>query len=79
MERAEAVGAAITKMVEAFNGITEDEILALIEEGQHKHSMDPFVDPTRYRMEGPGITQGIAVLRAMLVFKEAVKGIGYFR
>jgi len=78
MERAEAVGMAITKLVKAFNSITEEEIQALINVGEHKHTVDPFIDPTRYRAESAGITQGQTVLREMLQFKRAVKGIGYF-
>lgn len=78
MERSIAVGDAITKLVEAFNSITEEEIKALIEVGEHKHTLDPFIDPTRYRGESHSITQGQTVLQEMLQFKQAVKGIGYF-
>jgi len=78
MERAEAVGESIKLLVQAFNSVTEEELQALIQVGEHKHAIDPMLDPTRYRAEGHGISQGQTVLREMLQFKRAVKGIGYF-
>ncbi|KKN16946.1 hypothetical protein LCGC14_0970630 [marine sediment metagenome] len=78
-ERAEAVGEAIKFLVEACNTVTEDELTALLHVGSMKHVLDPMIDPTRYRVEGPSITQCEKVLRAFLAFKQEVKGIGYFR
>ena len=78
-ERAEAVGKAITNLVHALNSVTEEELQALIQVGEDKHAIDPMLDPTRYRAEGHGISQGQTVLREMIRFKQAVKGIGYFK
>lgn len=78
-ERAEVVGEALKLLVDACNMVTEEELTALIHVGAMKHTMDPMIDPTKYRVEGPSITQGQKVLRAFLAFKEEVKGIGFFR
>lgn len=79
-ERAEAVGEALKLLVEACNMVTEDELDALIQEGAVIHATAPILDPTRYRAEGQGqvISQGQKVLRAFKVFKQEVKGIGFF-
>lgn len=76
--RAEAVGAALKLLVEACNMVTEEELKALLHIGSMKHTMDPMLDPTRYREEGPSISKGEKVLRAFLAFKQEVKGIGFF-
>ncbi|MBA7704676.1 hypothetical protein ES703_113493 [subsurface metagenome] len=77
-ERAEAVGEALKLLVEACNMVTEDELAALIQEGAVIHATAPILDPTRYRAEGGQISQGQKVLRAFKVFKQEVKGIGFF-
>lgn len=78
-ERAEVVGKALELLVEATNMVTVEELDALIQVGQHKRAIDPILDPTRYREEGPSISQGQKVLRAFKAFKQEVKGIGFFR
>jgi len=78
-ERAEVVGGALKLLVVVCNMVTEEELEALIHVGEMKHTMDPMLDPTRYREEGPYISQGQKVLRAFKAFKKEVKGIGFFR
>lgn len=78
-ERSVVVGEALKLLVEACNMVTEDELDALIHVGEMKHTMDPMLDPTRYREEGPSISQGQKVLRAFKTFKQEVKGIGFFK
>lgn len=78
-ERAEAVGQALAGLVEACNMVTEEELRALLHIGSMKHTLDPMLDPTRYRIEGPSISQAEKVLRAFLAFKQEVKGIGSFQ
>ena len=77
--RAEVVGEALKLLVEACNMVTEDELNALIQVGNRKHTLDPMIDPTRYRVEGKSISQGQTVLRAFCTFKQEVKGIGFFQ
>ena len=79
-ERAEAVGEALELLVKACNMVTEDELDAMIQEGAIIHAMAPILDPTRYRAERQGqvISQAQKVLKAFRVFKQEVKGIGFF-
>ena len=79
-ERTKAVWGALKLLVEACNMVTEDELDALLQEGERKQAIDPMLDPTKYRAEGQGhyIRQTQKVLRAFKVFKQEVKGIGSF-
>lgn len=78
MERSLAVGEALDLLVRACNQVTEEDLEALLHVASMKHTMDPMLDPTRYRLESGGIIQGEKVLRAFLTFKREVKGIGFF-
>ena len=78
-ERSVVVGEALKLLIEACNMVTEEELTALIQVGNRKHTLDPMLDPTRYREGGPAISQGQKVLRAFQAFKQEVKGIGFFR
>lgn len=79
MKRSIQIGKALERIVNAMNVISEEELVEYIAIGERKHTIDPFLDPTRYRLEGDSITQGQKVLRALLEFKRGVKGIGNFR
>lgn len=77
-ERSAQIGEGLKLIVDACNSITEEELVQLIHIGEMKHTLDPMLDPTRYRAEGKSISQTQEVLRALLTFKREVRGIGNF-
>ena len=73
------VADAVKFLIRGFNLIEEEDISRLLRVANHKHTLDPLIDPTRYRNEMNSITQGETILRAMLEFKKVVNGIGSFK
>ena len=77
-ERSKEIANGLKMIVEACNSFTEEELSELLRIGDMKHELDPMLNPTRYRLEGEGISQTQKVLRALITFKREVKGIGNF-
>jgi hypothetical protein len=69
---------ALRMLVVACNMVSEEDINTMLQIASHKHTLDPMIDPTRYRNEADSIQQGETVLRAFKLFKQSVKGIGHF-
>ena len=76
MERSIQIGEGFKLLIEALNSFTEEELQELIHQANLKETMDPFIDPTRYRLEAESIHLSKKFLQALLDFKGEVKGIG---
>ncbi len=79
MERSTEVGEHIKALVEAMNGIEEEDIRGLLEAVSEKETMGSLLDPTRYMRESDGDRQGRRFLLSLLEFKRGVSGIGNCR
>lgn len=79
--KAEEIGEHIRGMIVNVNAIKEEDLKELLGVGSREAALGPLVDPTLWQ-DGDMVevnNQTRRVLRALLVFKKEVKGIGDFK
>lgn len=81
LQRAQEVGTCLKTLVVAANGITEEDLSELLAANSKELATGPLVDPTAWQSGGmfEANRQTTKVLRAILTFKQEVKGIGDFK